>query len=162
MNILIELALKQDAENLIKLYRDAYSENEKMGFPASATKATVEEVEKWIEETILLIASDTITSELIGTIRFKYNPTWGCYVLSRLAVKSSYKGKGLGKKLIKFGEDYVEKMNEKTVRLTVAIPHPFLVNMYIKLGYKIKGERILENLPYDEFIMEKVLSETKE
>lgn len=162
MNILIELALIQDAENLVELYRDAYSENDKIGLPASASKATVKEVEKWIEDTILFIARDTEITEVIGTIRFKYNPDWGCYVLSRLAVKSSYKGKGLGKKLILFGEDYLKKMNEKMVRLTVAKPHPYLVNMYEKLGYKIRGERILENLPYDEFIMEKVLNETKE
>lgn len=157
MEIIIEKAKKHEAETLVTIYRDAYAENEKLGLPASASKVTVKEVKDWINNTIIFTAKEKNTNKIVAAIRFKYSEEWQCYVLSRLAVKSFNKGKGIATKLMDFGECKLSEMEEKKVRLTVAQTHPYLPNMYEKKGYKIVGERLFNNLPYNEFIMEKLL-----
>ena len=138
-------------------YRDAYSENESFGLPASASKVRVEEVQDWIKTTILLKAKEKTTNNIVATVRLKYNRDWQCYVLSRLAVKSTHKGKGIATKLMEYAESILINKGENRLRLTVAQTHPYLPKMYEAKGYRIIDERILDNLPYDEFIMEKLL-----
>ncbi|MBY0121659.1 GNAT family N-acetyltransferase [Bacillus sp. S/N-304-OC-R1] len=157
MEIIIEKAGSHEAETLVNIYRDAYAENESLGLPACASKVTVKEVQDWINNTILLTAKEKQTNTIVATVRFKYSEEWQCYVHSRLAVNSLNKGRGLATKLMKHGECMLSEMNEKVVRLTVAQTHPYLPKMYEKKGYKIVGERLLNNLPYNEFIMEKIL-----
>lgn len=155
MYINIERANVDEAEIIVKIYRDAYSENENLGFPASASKVSVNEVKEWIKSTILLIAKEVETEKIIGTVRLKYSEDWKCYVLGRLAIKTNYKEKGIGTKLMEYAEGELIKMNEHAVRLTVAKNHPYLTEIYQKKGFKIIGDRILENLFYEEIIMEK-------
>lgn len=75
---------------------------------------------------------------------------WKCYVLGRLAIKSIYKGRGIATKLMEYTENELLKLDEQVVRLTVAKNHPYLTKMYQKKGYKIIGDRLLNDLPYDE------------
>ncbi|WP_053367853.1 GNAT family N-acetyltransferase [Bacillus sp. FJAT-27245] len=157
MELVIRRAEYNEAKTLVHIYRDAYSENENLGLPASASKVKIDEVQGWILNTILLIAKEKDTNKILATVRFKYSEDWQCYVLSRLAVKSTYKGMGIATHLMKFGESELAKMGEEKVRLTVAQTHPYLAKMYEKKGYRIVGERLLHNLPYNEFIMEKLL-----
>jgi ribosomal protein S18 acetylase RimI-like enzyme len=157
VKIQIEKAQYDDAEILVEIYRDAYSENEKLGFPSSASQVKINEVQDWISNMIVITAEEAGTSTIVGTVRLKYYEDWQCYVLSRLAVKSSSKGKGIAAKLMQYAETKLSEMSEKIVRLTVAQNHPYLVDMYKRKGYKIVGERILPDLSYDEFIMEKLI-----
>jgi ribosomal protein S18 acetylase RimI-like enzyme len=157
VKIKIERAKYNEAETLVSIYRDAYSENEKLGLPASASKVEIYEVQDWINSTILITAKEVNSTNIIGTVRLKYNEDWQCYVISRLAVKSSCKGLGIATKLMEFAEAELSEMGEKVVRLTVAQSHPYLSKMYQKKGYEIVDERLLSDLPYDEFIMEKSL-----
>ncbi|WP_047983189.1 GNAT family N-acetyltransferase [Ornithinibacillus californiensis] len=157
MNLSIEEAVYNDAVSLVDIYRDAYSENESLGLPASASKVEVEEVQDWIKTTILLKAKEKTTNNIVATVRLKYNRDWQCYVLSRLAVKSTHKGKGIATKLMEYVESILINKGENRLRLTVAQTHPYLPKMYEDKGYKIVGERLLDNLPYNEFIMEKLL-----
>lgn len=69
-----------------------------------------------------------------------------------MAVDSSYKGKGIATKLMKYGESKLSKMGEKRVRLTVAKTHPYLPQMYAEKGYEIVGERL-----FQDFLMTKLL-----
>ncbi|WP_010095200.1 GNAT family N-acetyltransferase [Ornithinibacillus scapharcae] len=158
MNVRIERAIRSDAESLVEIYHDAYSENERLGLPASASTVMVEEVREWIDKMILYVALDKHTDLIMGTVRLNYQKDWNCYVLSRLAVRSSFKGKGIASQLINFMEKYLLRIGEQRVRLTVAQTHPYLPHMYEKKGYKVIGERILEDLPYNEYIMEKILA----
>ena len=157
MELIIERAKHADAEKLVGIFHNAYSENENLGFPSSASKVDAEEVKEWINNMIIYTGKEKLTNNIIATIRFKYSEEWQCYVLSRLAVKSSYKGKGIATKLMKYGECNLSEMGEKRVRLTVAKTHPYLPKMYGEKGYEIVGERLFQNLPYDELIMEKLL-----
>lgn len=157
MELIITRAEFNEAETLVNIYHDAYSENENLGLPASASKVKVDEVQEWILNTILLTAKEKHTNKILATVRLKYSEEWQCYVLSRLAVKSSYKGMGVATKIMDYGESKLSKMGESKVRLTVAQTHPYLPKMYEKKGYSIVGERLLHNLPYNELIMEKLL-----
>ncbi|GIO26299.1 GNAT family N-acetyltransferase [Ornithinibacillus bavariensis] len=157
MTIVIEKAENIDAESLVEIYHDAYSENEKLGLPASASKVKIEEVKDWLQNTIILKVKENTTNNIVATVRLKYSKDWQCYVLSRLAVKSTHKGKGLATKLLAYTESMLSKKEETKIRLTVAQTHPYLPKMYEGKGYRIVGERILYNLPYDEYIMEKLI-----
>ncbi|WP_316572405.1 GNAT family N-acetyltransferase [Neobacillus sp. YIM B06451] len=157
MNLSIEIAEYNDAVALVDIYRDAYSENESLGLPASASKVMIKEVQDWIKTTMLLKAKEKTTNNIVATVRLKFNRDWQCYVLSRLAVKSTHKGKGIATKLMEYAESILINKGENRLRLTVAQTHPYLPKMYEDKGYRIVGERILDNLPYDEFIMEKLL-----
>lgn len=157
MELIIERAKQADAVQLVEIFHDAYSENVLLGFPSSASKVGVEEVREWINDMIIYTGKEIRTNDIIATVRFKYSEEWQCYVLSRLAVKSSFKGMGIATKLMRYGECEISEMGEKRVRLTVAKTHPYLTTMYEKKGYKIVGERLLQDLPYDELIMEKLL-----
>ncbi|WP_252504037.1 GNAT family N-acetyltransferase [Sporosarcina sp. Marseille-Q4943] len=157
MELVIERAKHTDAEKLVKIFHAAYSANEKLGFPSSASKVEAEEVREWINNMMIYIGKEKRTNIIIGTIRLKYSEEWQCYVLSRLAVNPSHRGKGIATKLMKYGESKLLKMGEKRIRLTVAKTHPYLPKMYSEKGYEIVGERIFQELPYDELIMEKLL-----
>ena len=157
MELIITKAEFSEAETLVNIYHDAYSENENLGLPASASKVKVDEVQEWILNTILLTAKEKQTYKILASVRLKYSEEWQCYVLSRLAVKSSYKGMGVATKIMDYGESELSKMGESKVRLTVAQTHPYLPKMYENKGYSIVGERLLHNLPYNELIMEKLL-----
>lgn len=157
MELIIERAKHADAGKLVELFQNAYSENEKLGFPSSASKVEAREVREWINNMIIYTGKEKRTNNIIATIRFKYSEEWQCYVLSRLAVKSSYKGKGIATKLMKYGECKLSEIGEKRVRLTVAKSHPYLPKMYAEKGYEIVGEREFQDLLYDELIMEKLL-----
>ena len=157
MEFVIRRANLSDTEMLAEVYWDAYSENEELGLPASASSVSVSEVEQWIKDTILLVAKEVNTSNIVGTVRLKYSEEWNCFVLGRLAVKSELKGNGLSKQLMKSAEEELIERDERVIRLTVAQSHPYLPNMYLRRGYKIVSGRILKELSYNEFVMEKLL-----
>lgn len=157
MKLNIGKAETKDVQALVNLYKDAYSENERMGLPASASRVTVSEVEDWSYNSILLKVKNQVSPSIIGTVRLKYSDSWQCYVLGRLAVKSSCKGQGIATRLMDYAESELCSMKEKKIRLTVAQNHPYLKDMYQKKGYNIVAERLLQDLPYDEYIMEKSL-----
>lgn len=157
MKLIMERAKYEDVEALVHIYHTAYSENEKLGFPASASKVTVNEVQMWTKNTIVLIVRIEDTRTIIGTVRLKFHEDWHCYVLGRLAVMPNCKGMGVATRLMRYVEKELLQINEKIVRLTVAKGHSYLPQVYIRKGYKIIDEIILEDLPYDEFIMEKTL-----
>lgn len=157
MELSIRRAKFNEVTTLVSIYHDAYSENEVLGLPASASRVETKEVGDWITNTILLIAEDVTTNNIVGTVRLKYNEEWNCYVLGRLAVKSLCKGLGIGSKLMQQAEKELLSLGEERVRLTVAQNHPYLPIMYQRKGYNIVDHRILLALPYNEYIMEKSL-----
>ena len=71
MELIIERAKHADAEKLVEIFHDAYSENEKLGFPSSASKVEAEEVREWINNMIIYTGKEKHTNNIIATIRFK-------------------------------------------------------------------------------------------
>jgi predicted N-acetyltransferase YhbS len=154
MNIEIRRAKVEDAIEITNIYHDAYQENERLGFPASASTVKVKEVEKWISESNIFIA--LTNHEIVGAVRLAINDKMNKLVIGRLGVSSNWKGKGIASILMNYAENEALKLGWKTVTLTTPINHPYLPEMYRRRGYKDVGVRELEG-PYDEVVLEKIL-----
>jgi ribosomal protein S18 acetylase RimI-like enzyme len=92
-------------------------------------------------------------NEIVGVMLFSYNSQ----CLSCMAVHPNHQGKGIGKKLLKFAEDYARNQGFSSIRLDVYTENPSAVSLYEKAGYKEKGEVTFpfRKVPYKCF--EKVL-----
>lgn len=60
-------------------------------------------------------------------------------IIHRLGVHPLYQGKGYGKKLLQFAEDYALSNGYTSIRLDVFSKNPGAVNMYKRAGYKEIG-----------------------
>lgn len=156
-NIKIEFrkAKVEDASDVARIYHDAYQENIKMGFPASAVTVETKEVENWIKNAYIFVSF--ANDEMVGAVRIMIKPEWDVLVLSRLGISSKWKGKGIASKLMDFAEQEAVNLGWDKIRLTTPINHPYLPNMYRRRGYKDIGVREFNDLPYDEVILEKEL-----
>lgn len=73
--------------------------------------------------------------------------------LRQMAVQNELQGKGIGKELILFAENYARDKNYKTLSMHA---RKTAAGFYQKLGYKITGDEFIE-LSIPHYIMEKVL-----
>lgn len=156
-DVLIRRATKLDTVNLVKLYHDAYSENVRIGFPASAAYVKAEEVLDWITRDNVFVVE--YERSLIGSVRLRYDFKFEKLLLCRLGILSRWKGRGIASKLMNYSEKEAIKNGYDRIILTTPLGHPYLPDMYKKRGYVPIGKLELPNLPYDEVIMEKKLDE---
>ncbi len=61
-------------------------------------------------------------------------------VIRRIAVFPSWQKKGIGRKLIKFAEEYAKENKYKSIRLDVASSSVHLINLYKSFGYESLGD----------------------
>lgn len=143
-----------DADALAEVYRRAYRQNERLGFPAKAGSVTADEVAAWIRQDRVFVA--VLDESVVGGVRLE--PTDPDRVkLSRLAVHEDHKGAGIGSKLLDFAEAAIRDWGYSTVWLTTPPEHPFLPDLYRGRGYEKTGEYPLDYREYDEIVMEKPL-----
>ena len=57
-------------------------------------------------------------------------------VIHRLGVNPKFQGRGLGKKMCAFAEDFARQNNLDCIRLDAFSENPISTNMYLKLGYR--------------------------
>ncbi|WP_227374002.1 GNAT family N-acetyltransferase [Haladaptatus halobius] len=150
----IRRATVTDAEKLTQVYRSAYRENRRLGFPAKAESVTRSEVADWIWKRQVYVAE--IDDEVVGGVRLEATDS-ARVKLSRLGVHESQKGKGIGGRLMDHAEEAVRNRSHTTVWLTTPEKHPYLPGFYRRRGYEKTGEYPLENRRYDEIVMEKRL-----
>lgn len=143
-----------DADALAAVYRSAYAENERLGFPASAGSATAEEVAEWIDEDTVLVAA--VDGDPVGGVRIERSDPDRAKV-SRLGVHAERKGEGIGSRLLERAEETAREWGCDTVRLTTPPEHPHLPAFYRSRGYEVTGPYPLETRDYDEVVMEKTL-----
>ncbi|UPV74822.1 GNAT family N-acetyltransferase [Halorussus limi] len=148
----IRRATPEDAERLAAVYRSAYAENRRLGFPAKAESATAEEVAEWMRESRVFVAE--VGTELVGGVRVEATDP-DRTKLSRLGVREDWKGEGVGRKLLDCAERAVRDGDRETVWLTTPDGHPYLADLYRSRGYEKTGEYPLSYREYDEIVMEK-------
>lgn len=94
---------------------------------------------------------ERLRNPIIEYVRRNYNPDFdpefetkkGEYYIDSLGVHLNHQGKGIGSKLLQFLiEKYVHENNE-TLGLLVEEENPLAKNLYLKLGFKIVGEKQL-------------------
>ncbi|WP_417785849.1 GNAT family N-acetyltransferase [Tenacibaculum sp.] len=76
-------------------------------------------------------------------LTYEYETQSGEYYIDCIGVNPSYQGKGVGSKVLKFLiDEYVHKKNE-TLGLLVDKENPNAKKLYLKLGFKVVGNKIL-------------------
>jgi GNAT superfamily N-acetyltransferase len=133
----IRRATAADATALAAVYRSAYRENRELGFPAKAEDATADEVETWITDHQVYVA--TVDGEVVGGVRLEETDP-GRVKLSRLAVHEDWKGDGIGGALLDHAEAWARQAGKEVVWLTTPPEHPFLADLYRARGYAVTGE----------------------
>lgn len=150
----IRRATPADAGELAGVYRNAYRENRRLGFPAKAESATEPEVAEWIREWRVYVA--TVEGTIVGGVRLEATGP-DRVKLSRLGVHEDWKGEGVGSRLLARAEEAIRERGYDTVRLTTPEDHPYLPEFYRRRGYEETGPHPLEYRDYDEIVMEKRL-----
>ncbi len=107
-----------------------------------------EKINEKIKKRIFFCAYDE--GKLIGTICLDKEYIYGMYI------KSNLKRKGFGKELLKFVEDYANKLGMKKLKLNAT---PVAKRFYLKQGYKVIGKIKIEmgGCNFIETLMEKKL-----
>ncbi|WP_238593329.1 GNAT family N-acetyltransferase [Natronobacterium lacisalsi] len=148
----IRRATVADSERLAEVYRSAYQENRRLGFPAKAGSVTSDTVSNWIRNDRLYVAS--VRTEIVGGVRLEETDP-DRVKLSRLGVHADWKGSGVGSRLLDHVETLARDQGFATVWLTTPGEHPYLPELYRRRGYEKTGEYPLDYRDYDEIVMEK-------
>lgn len=152
MEMEIQQATVTDAEELADVYRSAYQENRRLGFPTKAESATARTITEWIEDSQVYVAM--IGDEIVGGVRLDVTDS-DCVKLSRLGVHEDWKGEGIGGNLLDHAEELAREWSHTAVWLTTPEDHPYLPDLYRCRGYKKTKPYPLEYRDYDEIVMEK-------
>ena len=150
----ITRATETDAKELAAVYRSAYRENRRLGFPAKAESATEQVVADWIREERLFVA--TLDGTVVGGVRLEETDP-DRVKLSRLGVREEWKGIGVGSSLVAHAENAAREANYSRIWLTTPAEHPYLPDFYERRGYVKTEPYPLEYRDYDEVVMEKQL-----
>lgn len=146
-----------DAPTLAILYRRAYATNVDLGFRSRAADADRADLEAWIRDDRLYVA--TRAARLVGSVRYRsssrYDPDAAEF--ARLAVPPRARGDGVGTALIAHVEAVARREGADRMRLRTFDGHPFLPAMYRRRGYREIRVRSLEEASFDVLHMEKRL-----
>ena len=89
----------------------------------------------------------------ISTCRFYFNEEKQSFIIGRIAVRKEYRGKGIGRKMLKEAEDIIRQDGGKNTMISGQVR---VEKFYEKLGYQKQGEVFLdEDCPH--IWMKKVL-----
>ncbi|WP_343697818.1 GNAT family N-acetyltransferase [Flavobacterium sp.] len=88
---------------------------------------------------------------IVEYVRENYNPEFdpefetraGEFYIDSLGVNPNQQGKGIGSKLLLFLIDEYVTKNKETLGLLVEEDKPLAKNLYLKLGFKVVGEKAL-------------------
>lgn len=141
-----------DVSRLVCLYRRAYGENERMGFPSSMTTLEPETVREWLRTRSVFVADRE--GKVVGCVHLVPRDDWQVPELGRLVVAPAHQGAGIGNRLLTAAEDAARSRGDDRLRLRALSGHPFLEDWYRRRGYRRVGIEHLGDRPYDARIME--------
>jgi N-acetylglutamate synthase-like GNAT family acetyltransferase len=147
-------ATRDDADRLATVYRSAYAENRRLGYPASAGSVDVETVAEWIESCHVSVA--VVDGTVVGGVRLEATGP-DRVKLSRLGVHEEWKGEGIGGRLLERALSRVRTAGYETVWLTTPPDHPYLPEVYRRRGFVETDTYPLPDREYDEVVMEREL-----
>lgn len=94
---------------------------------------------------------EVLRSPIVEYVRMNFNPEFdpefetraGEFYIDSLGVNPNHQGKGIGSKTLQFLiAEYVHK-NKQTLGLLVEEENPLAKSLYLKLGFKVVGEKTL-------------------
>ena len=103
---------------------------------------------KWVDNSISKIFADKIfyyqsEKEVIGFVTVKNSNDFS--TIGLIAVNNNYQGKGIGKQLINFVENYCLVLNINELRIPTQKENISACNFYMKLGYSIFEKLVLKH-----------------
>jgi len=123
-----------DFEKLLDLYFEFYRElRVKQGLNPGSREDYRGDLERVFNRDKILVA-ETTSGEIIGFIRISERD--GCYWFEELYVKPMYRGRGVGKLLVREAENYVRKHGDY-VYIMVLPQDRSALNFWIHMGYNI-------------------------
>ncbi|WP_161973150.1 GNAT family N-acetyltransferase [Halostella litorea] len=155
MSFSIREATGGDVAALVNLYRSAYKENERMGFPSSVVSVDEATVRKWLRTRSVFVA--TRNGEIVGASQLIPRSDWEVPEIGRLAVSPDWQERGIGGDLLESTEQYANSEGWDRIRLRTLSGHPFLEGWYRRAGYERVGIERLDERPYDAPVLEKEL-----
>lgn len=148
----IRRATPADVQSLVRLYRRAYGENERRGFPSSMTELEPSTVHEWLDARRVFVAATD--GMVVGAVQLIPRPDWGVPELGRLAVSPAFQRRGLGDRLLAFGERAAKEDGHERLRLRTLGGHPVLADWYRRRGYERVDVEPLPDRPFDAPILE--------
>jgi N-acetylglutamate synthase-like GNAT family acetyltransferase len=143
-----------DASRLAEVYRSAYAENRRLGFPASAGSVDAATVTEWVESCHVFVA--VLDGTVVGGVRLEATAADRAK-LSRLGVHEDWKGSGVGSRLLDHALSRLRAADYETVWLTTPPEHPYLPEVYRRRGFVETDTYPLPDREYDEVVMEREL-----
>ena len=154
MEIKIELAEVGDSDLVYQITKQAFQDYLGPAFSSlvPALQESKTDVINDIKNKKVLLAY--VDGEAAGSVRF-YAINDREYHLGRLGVLNKFKGKNIGKKLIKAVEEQVKESGGRSLTLISAYQKRKLLHFYQRLGYQI--EEIREDEDYTRVKLKKQL-----
>lgn len=140
MEIRIELASPEDAEQVRRIMRESFEEyRERLTPPTGSLSESVEDVRRAIEVGGALLAY--IDDMPVGTARYKVEDRF--LYAERLGVMPEYRRLGIAAALMRSVEERARVLNLPEVRLSVRASLPSNLRFYEQIGY-----RTIESYPH--------------
>ncbi|QSW89369.1 GNAT family N-acetyltransferase [Flavobacterium endoglycinae] len=94
---------------------------------------------------------EVLRNPIIEYVRKNFNPDFdpefetraGEFYIDSLGVNPNYQGKGIGSKILRFLIDEFVHKNNHVLGLLVEEDNPLAKNLYLKIGFKVVGEKTL-------------------
>ena len=134
-------------EQLFELYKDAYSQWLDTGLESSWHEFTQDDFEQFCQSasrSIVTVAIDKETGELLGAHTLFANKKKGVVNGSALAVASKAKRKGIATALLRYEAEKARNAGYRCMKGITAIDAAWSVNWHLKNGYRIVGYKRLE------------------
>jgi len=135
----IQKATAEDAAVITSLMHEAFRQTVP---PSSALLETVESVRRQMETGQEQAALATRQGRAVGMVRFQLQPE--ALYFFRLSVNPKEQGKGIGRALLTWLEQYAREQGKRAVACRVRMEIEKNVRLYLNAGFHITGQDIVE------------------
>ena len=147
----IRLAALEDSDDIFEIIQEAYADTRSyLSRDPGALRETILELQDKINKNEPLIFVIEHNGKIIGTFRLKRKEEE--IVLARFAINKQYRGKGLGKQMMKAIEQIARELGGKKLTLETYESVPYLGKFYENLGYQLYDVKLYngENIQFYE------------
>jgi len=97
-----------------------------------------------------------LDDQIIGCVGYSFYKD-NMYFIERLATLPEYRHKGIGKILMEYVENIIKENNGKIIEIHVVDENKRLIDWYKKLNYKEIRVDEIKTLPFNSYVMNKIL-----
>ena len=143
---------------VISLIKTAFKQWEETGLNSSLLKMTEEDLEKMALARIIVVAYDSQSLDLIGTMTYSISKNnSSCYV-SHLAVDPRSSGRGIATQLYGFVLERIKKLGIAFVLSDTSVHAERSIKWHLKVGFKIIGLTSFQTNNYYSYIFRHQIS----